>query len=138
MSQDDSRAQAQAAINQARKAAKRGDLIEAERWSKAAARLADAARTLGAIAPPPDPEEDVEELRLELRRRLLLYVEADLANQHCDKLREAGVLGLPPQEPFSEHDLEDIAMGRRRELTGKMWLGRVHPMTYQKTEPEKD
>lgn len=118
MSKSDPREETHAAIVQARKAAKRGDLAAAERWSKTAARLAEATRTLAASAPPPEPEEDVEELRAELRRRVMLYVEADLANEKWAELREQGCPGLPSNEPFDEQALVDIAMGRNPKRTG--------------------
>lgn len=121
MSKTDPREEAQAAIAQARKAAKHGDIAGAERWTKTAVRLAGAARGLGVIAPLPEPEEDGEELRAELRRRLMLFVEADLANQKWEQLHGQGHSGLPPHEPFDEKALEDIAMGRTRALTGASW-----------------
>jgi sRNA-binding protein len=61
------------ALKQAQRAAKKGDLANAERWSKAAERMASAAGHLKQAAPPPDDNE--KERRAELRRRFARMVD---------------------------------------------------------------
>jgi hypothetical protein len=72
-----SREEVTRALKQAEAAARHGDLAAAERWSKTADRLAAVAARMEAIAAPPPEEEDIEECRAELRRRLERFAEAD-------------------------------------------------------------
>lgn len=103
----DPHAQAQAALGQAQRAAKRGDLREAERWSKTAERMAAAAEKLGAL--PQAEEEDAEALRAELRARLRRLVEANdalnawqRAKENYDAAMQAALAnGLPLPEPLA-------------------------------------
>ncbi len=77
MSETNPRQAAQTALKQAARAAKRGDLSEAERWSKTADRLAKAAERLAALpAEEPDPAAE-EALRADLRARLIRLAEAE-------------------------------------------------------------
>ncbi len=64
------------ALKQAQAAARKGDAMAAERWSKTAQRMAAAAERLAKLPAPVPDHEDEEALRAELRRRLALYVEA--------------------------------------------------------------
>jgi len=57
------------ALKQANRAAKQGDLVAAERWSKLAERITIAAGSSGWDAPE-DRSEEAEALRAELLRRL--------------------------------------------------------------------
>lgn len=72
-----------------------GEMLEAERTAKAVSALIKAAREAGEVAAAlvAPPEEDVEELRAELRRRLALYVEADLADAPPDVLERIALEG---------------------------------------------
>ncbi|MGD9981817.1 MAG: hypothetical protein AB7H66_06785 [Hyphomonadaceae bacterium] len=62
------------AVRQAEKAAKRGDLALAERWSKVAMQIADAAAQLEAQRMAKE-WEDEEACREELKRRLIRFAE---------------------------------------------------------------
>lgn len=75
--QDDPRAEAQTALDQAKAAARRGDGREAERWSKTAERMATAAAKLAAA--PAEEELDEEALREEIMGRIRRLAEADEA-----------------------------------------------------------
>lgn len=71
------RAEAEHALKQAQRAAKRGDVKDAERWSKTAERMAAAAERLAALPAPVDPDdpEREEALRAELRARLRRFAQ---------------------------------------------------------------
>lgn len=73
-----------------------GEIQEAERAAKAVSALVKAARDaaeVAAMAQTDSPEEDVEELRAELRRRIALYVEADLADAPPEVLERIALEG---------------------------------------------
>jgi predicted nucleic acid-binding Zn ribbon protein len=100
------REEAQIALKQAQRAAKRGDAREAERWSKTAERLAAAAEKLASL---PAPEiENPEALREEFlaRIRRLRDVNADLmAWQQEDAIyqalkSQAEAHNIPPPAPI--------------------------------------
>ena len=77
MSETNPRQAAQTALKQASRAAKRGDLAAAERWSKTAERLAAAAERLAALPPEVSDVENEEALRAEIRARLRRIAEAE-------------------------------------------------------------
>ncbi len=114
------RAQAQAALKQANKASKKADLAAAERWSKVAERLVAAAEREAAL--PAQPVENEEELRAELRMRILRLADASLDMRAWEEEREtyeASVAaslanGVEPPGPLrprpnSTSDLRDVA-----------------------------
>jgi len=71
--QTSARAEAEAALDQAKKAARRGDVSAAERWTKTAERMAAVAQKL---VETPEEEEDAEALREEILGRIRKLVEA--------------------------------------------------------------
>jgi hypothetical protein len=83
-----SREEVTRALKQAEAAARRNDLGAAERWSKTAERMAKVAARMEAIAAPPPEEEDIEECRAELRRRLERFAEADSSIASWEAERE--------------------------------------------------
>lgn len=69
--------EARFALRNAEMAARRGDLRQAERWSKMAERMSQAALNIEAAPEQfPSPEEELA-LREELRRRLTMFANAD-------------------------------------------------------------
>jgi hypothetical protein len=88
MSEQNAREEAAAAIKQANKASRRGDLAAAERWSKTAERMAQAAERLAAIPEPIRHDEEAQ--RAELRRRIARFVEASQAGASDDELDRIG------------------------------------------------
>ncbi|MEQ1709030.1 MAG: hypothetical protein ABL864_11945 [Terricaulis sp.] len=111
------------ALQQAQKAARRGDIAGAERWSKTAERMAAAVRRL-ADAPAPVPDWEGEQARrAELRARIAKFVETDLKIQAWDAERDAHAnavgkamlsgASMPPDLrpcPADEKDLERIML----------------------------
>jgi hypothetical protein len=81
--------EARHALKHASSAAKRGDHVAAERWSKIAERMSAAAEKLAALPPPQKDEAQAEALRAELRARLRRLVEADHEAQQWEKERAA-------------------------------------------------
>ena len=63
---EDPRNQGKNALKQADRATRRGDLAAAERWTRIAERMAEAAHKLADIPAP--PEESAEAIRAELAR----------------------------------------------------------------------
>ncbi len=88
MSEANPRDDATAALKQANNASRRGDLAAAERWSKTAERMAQAAERLASLPPPPD--EDEESRRAELRRRIARFVAASQAGASDEELDRIG------------------------------------------------
>ncbi len=82
--------EAETARKHAKDAVRRGDLVEAERWSKVAERLL-------ALPPPEEQALDDEAVREELRRRLQRLDEAD--RDLADWEREP----LPTKQICSQH-----------------------------------
>lgn len=122
MKRKSTREDAEAALRNARKAAKRGDLPGAERWSKTAERLAAAATTLADAPAPAEAWQTDEDVRQEVRRRLQRFVEVDLEIQAWEAERDAyeeavrlareiGAPDPPPLRmcPAGPEDLERIA-----------------------------
>jgi hypothetical protein len=119
--QAEDRQAGESALKQARRAAKRGDLAAAEKWSKLAERMARAAEKLAAApAPIPDYQEE-ERLRAEIRERLGRYVAAAKEVERWQKQRDAheaavqqalasGAAPPPPlpPSPYSMLDLDNI------------------------------
>lgn len=86
------------ALDAARGSLSVGDAMEAERSAKAISALAKAARDvsdLEAVARAREPEDNVDELRAELRRRLALFVAEGLAGAPADVLERIAAEGLP-------------------------------------------
>lgn len=108
MSEDRPRKHAASALKQAERAARKGDLALAERWSKVAAQTTAAAERLAALPPEPDSCEDDEALRAEIRERLRRIVEVDYEMRAWDYERQiydeyverAAREGLPPAPPL--------------------------------------
>ena len=76
------------ALQQAQKAARRGDIAGAERWSKTAERMAAAVRRL-ADAPAPVPDWEGEQARrAELRARIAKFCDCDRQIQIWDAERD--------------------------------------------------
>jgi hypothetical protein len=96
------------ALVQANAAARRGDIREAERWTKVATTMAAAA---SAAQPSTLPDDNEEERRAELRRRIARFVEADRDIQGWQKERDhywAGMHasvanGTEPPPPLRPH-----------------------------------
>lgn len=120
------KSEAAKALKHANRAARKAKAAEAERWSRTAARLASAAD--GLDAPAPSAQQTDEERRAELRRRLELYVAADVDIQAWEHERDVYEAALqaalangadlpPPLRPhpaggLSDKDfLERIALG---------------------------
>jgi hypothetical protein len=99
-----------AALRQADRAAKRGDLVEAERWTKLAREAAAQYERLNA-APPPSWEDNIEETRAELLRRLTRYAEfgRDVSQWELERnayiaiVKEARKTGAPMPPPLRMH-----------------------------------
>jgi hypothetical protein len=70
MSEANPRESAQSALKQAERAARKGDLASAERWSKTAERMSAAAAKLASLQPSGPSYEEEEALRRELWERL--------------------------------------------------------------------
>jgi hypothetical protein len=70
-----------------------GDALEVERGAKAISALIRAERELAEFARALPPEDDEEARRAELRRRLALFVEADLAGAPAEVLERIAVHG---------------------------------------------
>ena len=79
--------QTENALRHANRAIKRGNLVDAERWSKVADQLARAAARTPSAPPPDDSNE--EERRAELRRRLARFVAADQDIQAWERARDS-------------------------------------------------
>jgi hypothetical protein len=96
------------ALMQANAAARRGDIREAERWSKVATAMAAAA---SAARPSTLPDTNEKERRAELRRRLVRYVDACQENQRWEADRDhywammqtAVANGTEPPPPLRPH-----------------------------------
>ncbi|MBY0562987.1 MAG: hypothetical protein K2P58_02275 [Hyphomonadaceae bacterium] len=121
------RTEAEHALKQAQRAAKRGDIKEAERWSKTAERMVAAAEKLRAL-PAPEAEPDEEALRAELRARLRRLADAayDLdrwqeeRDQYEAAVGKAVREGAPMPDPLrpcpgDEAYLEKIGRGEIKE-----------------------
>jgi hypothetical protein len=101
------RNRAEAAIKRAERASRRGDPVEAKRWSDVAVKLAEAARTL-AEAPPPDDPAETERIREELFERIRALGADDLAMQRWEMrleiweemAAEARAENRPPPPPM--------------------------------------
>lgn len=120
----DTREQADHALKQAQRAAKRGDLRESERWSKVAANMALAAEKLSASAPPAMSPQDEEAMRAELRARIRRLVDSQFELEEWQKeeldhraareaARAAGQPEPPPLRPCpgGQSYLDKIARG---------------------------
>jgi len=79
---------AEHALRQANRAAKSGDLAQAERWTKVSERLVDAAARLAQTPQQIDDLENEEARRAELRRRLALFSQADADIQQWERERD--------------------------------------------------
>lgn len=98
------REEAEAALKQAQRAAKRGDLREAERWSKTAERLVAAAEKFAALPQPEEEDEDAlrEEIMGRIKRLcvgsedLRAWQQEDAIYQALKAQAEAHNLPLPP------------------------------------------
>ncbi len=113
------------ALQQAQRAARRGDVAGAERWSKTAERMAAAAQRLAdAPAPVSDWRED-EARRAELRARIAKFCDCDRQIQiwdaerdvHANAVGQAMLTGAPMPPPLrpcpaDETDLERIILGK--------------------------
>lgn len=82
---DNPRDKAEHALKQADRAAKRGDLVQAERWTKVSERLVDAAARLAQTPQQMDDLENEEARRAELRRRLALFAQASAEIQQWER-----------------------------------------------------
>jgi len=119
-----SKQQAEAAIRNANRAAKRGDLAEAERWSKTAERLGVTAEKLAAVAHDSSSTDDEEWLRTVFIARLerlrevwdegvLWEAEREIYERQCAEARARGA-DLPPplrMNPAPVERLDRIAAG---------------------------
>jgi hypothetical protein len=116
------RRQGKHALKHAARAARRGDLAAAERWSRIAERMAEAAQNLSAA--PPDDAQAAETIRAELRQRFARLAACEHANQTwecereaherlCAQARRTGAPLPPPlaPAPFSDEQLQHIAKG---------------------------
>ncbi|MBC7767485.1 MAG: hypothetical protein H7124_01720 [Phycisphaerales bacterium] len=128
---DDPRAQAHNALKQAERAAKRGALAEAERWSKTAERCAAAVVKLATTPPDYDMDAEVENedrLREEIMGRIRRLADAQRQHQEweatcadytravAEAVRTGGPMPPPaPPSPFGGETelatLERIAGG---------------------------
>ncbi len=70
-----------------------GDACEVERRAKAVSALVRAERDVAEFARALPPEQDEEALRAELRRRLVLFAKADLADAPPDVLERIALEG---------------------------------------------
>lgn len=91
------------ALRQAERAAKRGDLAAAERWTKVAAQNQkqwEALRTR-----PREEVEDVEAIRAELIRRFQAFqaqsISDDEREKYIEAVKSAQANGTPLPSPFS-------------------------------------
>lgn len=85
-----------AALDAAKGALTRGEYEDAERGARAISSLVKAAREardLAVAAAADARENDVEELRAELRRRLALFVEADVSGAPAEVLERIAMEG---------------------------------------------
>jgi hypothetical protein len=98
------------ALRQAGRAAKRGDLAAAERWTKVAALNQKQWEQLRARPPEVDPVEEEEAIRAELHRRLARFIgssqdiqrweiERDIYIEWVKRAEEAGGPMPPPLRP---------------------------------------
>lgn len=83
----------QALLQQAEAALQAGDAQTVERRARAVSALVRAQRDVAEFARALPPEEDEEALRAELRRRLALFVEADLADAPAEVLERIALEG---------------------------------------------
>lgn len=125
--QRSARNRAEAAIKRAAQASRRGDAVEAKRWSEIAGKLAEAARTLAeAPAPIDDPAED-ERMRAELLERIRAVAADDIERQRWEMRREiweemaaaARAEGRPPPPPMPPrppHWSDDLPEDMRERL----------------------
>src|SRR5690606_16498276 len=120
-----SKEEAEAAIRQAHRAAKRGDLAEAERWGKTAERLAAAAEKL--TTAPQLIDQDEEALRQELLARLRHLADAGAEAQVWEAEREvyerelerARRTGAPMPAPLRKNPYPEEELMRLAENVGK-------------------
>jgi hypothetical protein len=111
MSKDNSFDAVRNALDQAARAGRRGDLRAAERWAKNSETLSRALERIAAEPAPVTSAEEDEALRAELRRRLALFVAADLECQRWEadaeayeaQLFAALANGVRPPEPLRPH-----------------------------------
>lgn len=120
------RAEAEAALKQAQRAAKRGDLAAADRWSKTAERLSLTLERLGLAGEPPEDSAaraaEEEKLRTEFIARLQRLADAAYQQQQWEAereererlAREAIKTGAPPppalrERPYTDRQLEKLA-----------------------------
>jgi hypothetical protein len=89
MSEANPRDRAEQALRNANKAAKNGDLKDAQHWNKVAREQVEIAERLGALPPPADDGAAEEARRAELRRRIAMFVDA--AND-CEKWEEEAAI----------------------------------------------
>ena len=109
--QTDPRQQGEHALKQANRAAKRGDLVAAERWTKTAHQMAAVHAQLAAAPKINDSAEDEEELCAELRRRIKRYVDCSIDMEAWEAERDAYIealnlaesTGAPPPAPLRTH-----------------------------------
>lgn len=99
------------ALRQADRAARHGDLVAAERWTKLAREAVRQAQLLAALPPEPSPEADEEATREELRRRLTRYADFDRDVAQWELERDAYIAtvkaarqtGAPMPPPLRMH-----------------------------------
>ncbi|MES1201735.1 MAG: hypothetical protein ABUS57_09850 [Pseudomonadota bacterium] len=118
----------EAALKQAERAAHRGKLAEAKKWTDVAQQMAVAARRVAEIEPPPPDYENEEALRAELRARINRYVEQDnglsrwrmqrdMWEAMCATARETGAPMPPPLPPRPPHWTDSLPEGMRDQFT---------------------
>ena len=107
------------ALRQAERAAKRGDLAEAERWTKVAAQNQKQWEQLRARPPESESEpesEDPDAIRAELMRRIMRFkvdsdarlrweVERDLYIEAVKRAEETGAPAPPPLRACPEDEV---------------------------------
>jgi hypothetical protein len=77
------------ALKQADAATRRGDLKDAQHWSKVAEQLSKSAERLASLPPPEDDGAAEEARRAELRRRIAMFVDA---SNDCEKWEEEAAI----------------------------------------------
>ena len=106
------------ALRQAERAAKRGDLAAAERWTKVATLNQKQWQQFQARPAQPSPEDDEDAIREELKRRLARFstfshavyrweVERDLYIEAVKRAEETGAAPPPPLRPHPAGESND-------------------------------